>query len=72
MILVVKASFWLSSSCSVLAEQDFKNTQFTTHAPERVGATTNYLGTMATWCSGYVKPCVNLPYLSECRVKKFS
>jgi hypothetical protein len=35
----------------VLAEQDFKNAQFTTHAPERVGATTNNLGTMATWCS---------------------
>jgi len=60
-------------SCNtVLVEQDFKNTQFTTHAPEHVGATTNYPSTMVTSCSRYVKPCVNLPYLSECRVKNFS
>jgi hypothetical protein len=56
----------------VLAQQDFKNTKFTTHATECVGATINYLGNMATWCSGYLKPCVNLPYLSEYRVKKIS
>jgi hypothetical protein len=56
----------------VFAEQDFKNTQFTTHAPEHVGATTNYLGTTITWCSRYGKLRVTLPYLSEYRLKKFS